>query len=363
MTYNKHNYCVILAGGRGKRMWPESRESFPKQFLDITCAGSTLLQQTYDRVSKIISKENIIITTNKNYVELVKAQLPDFDEQHILGEPVQRNTAPSLCWANHHITTHDPDARVLVIPSDQLIKNEEKFLKCIEDGLELVSREDVILTIGEKPVRPEPGYGYIQKGDINGLENVYHVKSFSEKPTRELAQMFIDSGEFYWNTGIFLGSNKTLREAFIKVLPPIMREYDKEFSPQDAQHEQDYIMQHFPSYPNMSIDEVVLELTENVYVMVCEFGWADVGSWHSLYECFSRGTKENIIFDSNIFADDSESNIVKIPKDKLAVINGLKDFIVIETDDVLLICKKEDSSALIKKYQNEIGIKYGGKYN
>jgi len=312
MTYNEHDYCVILAGGRGKRLWPESRESFPKQFLDITCAGSTLLQQTYDRVRKIIKPENILVTTNIKYVELVKAQLPEINPDHILGEPVQRNTAPSLCWANHHITTHDPEARVLVIPSDQMVQYEDLFLESMRQGLDLVEREDVILTFGERPTRPEPGYGYIQIGDIDGLENVYHVKSFTEKPSRDFAQMFINSKEFYWNTGIFMGSNRVLREAFQKVLPPIMRMYDKEFSPQDPDHEEDYIMQHFPSYPNMSIDEVVLEKTENVYVMVCEFGWADVGSWHSIYESFSKGTKENIIFESEIFADDSERNIVKI---------------------------------------------------
>jgi len=362
MKLNNHNYCVILAGGRGKRLWPQSRDSFPKQFLDIMGTGRTLLQQTYDRISKIIPKENILITTNNHYVELVCAQLPEIDRQHVLGEPVQRNTAPSLCWANHHITTHNPEARVLVLPSDQQIKYEDRFLNSIQEGLDLVDREEVMLTIGEKPTRPEPGYGYIQKGDLDGLENVYHVKSFSEKPSREFAQVLMEGDEFYWNTGIFMGSNKVLRESFQKVLPPIMREYDKLYGTQDPSHEQEYITENFPSYPNLSIDNVILEQSDNVYVMICDFGWTDLGSWHSIYESMSHGTTENIVLNSEIFADDSESNIVKIPKGKIAVINGLKDFIVIDTDDVLLICKKEDSSALIRKYLNEIQIKHGEKY-
>jgi len=362
MNLNNHNYCVILAGGKGKRLWPESREGFPKQFLDIAGDGRTLLQQTFDRISKVIPVENIIVSTNERYKELVRAQIPELAADHILGEPVVRNTAPSLSWANHHITSHDPNARVVVLPSDQRIEKEDVFLSCILRGLDLVDKEDVVLTMGEKPTRPEPGYGYIQLGDRKG-DNVYSVKSFTEKPDRSFATMFMNSDEFYWNTGIFIGSNRVLRETFQKQLPHILGDYDRKYGERNPEHEEEYVRENFPSYPNMSIDQLVLEKSDNVYVMICGFGWADLGTWHSIYEFMSKGTKENIVLDSEILADDSECNIIKLPKNKLGIINGLKDFIVIDTDDVLLICKKEDSSALIRKYLSELQIKSGEKYS
>jgi len=362
MTLSDINYCVILAGGRGKRLWPCSRESYPKQFLDLFGVGRTLIQQTFDRMRKIIPVENIIISTNADYVDIVREQLPDVLPDHILGEPVPRNTAPSLCWANHHITSHNPEAHVVVVPSDQMIIKEDSFLSSIEKGLELVGHEDVVLTMGVKPTRPEPGYGYIQLGEIDGQKNVYHVQSFTEKPDRQFAQMFLDSGEFYWNTGIFISSNRVFRETFTKVLPPILREYDSQFGADDSSHEEEYIRTQFSRYPNMSIDSLVLEKSDNVYVMVCDFGWADLGTWHSIYESKSNGTTENVVMNSQVFIDDCKGSIIKLPKGKLAVLNGLKDFIVVEEGNVLFICKKEDSSALIRKYLNEIQIKCGDDF-
>ena len=358
----RNSYCVILAGGKGRRLWPCSRESQPKQFLDFFGVGRTLLQQTFDRFAKIMPKENIFINTNVEYLPWVKEQLPEIAEENILAEPIHRNTAPSVAWAAHRIAHINPYANVIVTPADQMVLNEEAFHNNINEGLEFVHENNALLTMGVKPTRPEPGYGYIQIGDYADFDDIYKVKSFTEKPERDFARMFMDSGEWYWNTGMFLSNVHYLGMCLYKFLPVVLRNFDEIKSDWTIQEEVAYVQENFSRYPNLSIDLGILEKSDNVYVKKCEFGWADMGTWHGIYEAMQKSNDDNVIINSDTILEDSHNNIIKLPEGKLAVINGLDGYIVAEKDNVLLICKKEDSSALIRKYVTEVQIKKGEKF-
>ena len=358
---DKNNYCVILAGGKGRRLWPCSRSEYPKQFIDFFGVGRTQLQQTYDRMAKIVPADHIFINTNESYVDLVREQLPDVPQDRIMAEPIHRNTAPSMAWANHRISMLNPDACIIATPSDQAIFDEDAFRKNVLEGLEFVAANNRFLTMGVKPTRPEPGYGYIQMGDALG-DDLYKVQSFTEKPEREFAKIFMESGEFYWNTGLFLSNVTYLRECFSKILPPVLRKFDELCPDFDVQKENEYMKENFPSYPNISVDYGILEKSAGVYVMKCDFGWADLGTWHSIYEAMQKSEDDNVVIDSDVMMDNCHNNVVKLPKGKLAVLNGLDGFIVAEKDNVLLICKKEDSSALVRKYVNEVQMKKGEEF-
>lgn len=363
MTEHKDNYCLILAGGKGKRLWPCSREEKPKQFLDFFSTGRTLLQQTYDRVSAFIPAENILVSTNRIYERLVAEQLPSLPPENILSEPIFRNTAPSVAWAAYRLSHTVPDARLVVVPSDQAVFNEEAFRDDVLAGLDFVGHNDSLLTMGVKPTRPEPGYGYIQIGEPVMGDKVFKVKSFTEKPDRDFATIFLNSGEFYWNTGLFLSSIKYLCESFKKIFPPVFRMLEcQEGYRYSLEGELAFIKENYPSFPNLSIDYGILDRSDNVCVMRCSFGWADLGMWHSMYESMSKGKGDNVVIGPRVIMDASKGNIVKLPDDHLGIINGLEGYIVAEKGNVLLICKKEDSSALIKKYINEVQVKYGDEF-
>lgn len=361
MTPTDHYFCLILAGGLGRRLWPCSRVEKPKQFIDFFGQGRTQLQQTYDRMASIIKPDHIFVSTNINYLDMVKEQLPDMDSLHVLAEPIHRNTAPSTAWAIHRIAGLDPDACLIVTPSDQVVMDELSFRQNVLDGLEFVASHDNFLSMGIRPTRPEPGYGYIQLGDPQG-KDVYQVKSFTEKPEREFATMFLESGEFYWNTGLFLAKAELLKKHLFSLMPPVLRKFDADSPNAKADEENAYMMEHFSSYPNLSLDSAILEKAENVCVMKCQFGWADLGTWHSIYEAMQKTDDDNVIVDSDVLMENCHRNVIKLPKDKVGVINGLEGFIVAEKDNVLLICPKEDSSALIRKYVNEIQLRKGDKY-
>lgn len=363
MIENKNNYCLILAGGKGRRLWPCSRQDSPKQFIDFFSTGRTLLQNTYDRVSCFIPNENIYVSTNKDFSEIVEEQLPDIPKENILREPIHRNTAPCVAWATFRILHKNPEGRLMVVPSDQAVFKEDVFRANMLTGLDMVGTNDCLLTMGVKPTRPEPGYGYIQLGEAAEYENVFKVKSFTEKPDREFAQIFMKSGEFYWNTGLFLAKVSYLRECFKKIFPPILTKIDSE-NPDDYSIEKElaYINENYSLYPNLPIDYGILEKSDNVYMMRCDFGWADLGTWHSIYESFNGGNDENVIISSRVITEDSKNNIIKLPADHLGIINGLDGYVVAEKGNVLLICKKEDSPALIRKYVNEVQVKYGDKF-
>ena len=362
MEINQHNYCVILAGGKGRRLWPSSRQDLPKQFLDFFGLGRTQLQQTYDRFAKILPKENILICTTHQYKPLVTEQLPDVDERNLLIEPINRNTAPSVAWANMRILHEDPEANIIVTPSDQIVQNEDAFIRYIEIGVGYVTENNVVLSVGVKPTRPEPGYGYIQMGDPSCKPEVFCVKSFTEKPEREFATMFMNSGEFLWNTGVFISNAHHLILQFEKVFPEVLRNLKFENPNYTYEEELEYVNQNYSKYPNLSIDYAILEHNHHVYVMKCEFGWADLGTWHAVYEYMSKGDNDNVVVNSQVMLEDCKNNVIKLPSGKLAVINGLDGYIVAEEGNVLLICKKGDSSAMVRKYVTEVQINYGDEY-
>lgn len=361
MTTNCKDFCVILAGGKGRRLWPCSREEYPKQFIDFFGTGRTQLQQTYDRFARIIPRENIYINTNQDYAHLVREQLPELAPDHLMAEPIHRNTAPSVAWACHRVLRECSDANLIVSPSDMDVHNEEAFQENIREGLDFVGHNDGLLTMGVKPTRPEPGYGYVQIGE-QVSDHLYRVKSFTEKPDRDFARMFIDSGEFYWNTGLFLSNARYLQKTFMELLPWVFRRLDSINPNSTVEEEDEFVRQNFPIYPNLSIDHSILERSEQVFVMKCDFGWADLGTWHSIYEAMQKSEGDNVVIDSDVLIEDCRNNVIKLPEGRLAVINGLDGYIVAEKDNVLLICKKEDSSALVRKYVNEVGLKKGAGF-
>lgn len=355
-------YCIILAGGKGRRLWPSSRDSYPKQFIDFFGIGRSQLQITYDRFAKILPKENIIVTTNKEYADMVRLQLPTLPADNIISEPISRNTAPSVAWAVATIASRNPDAVVVVTPSDQFVLNDDTFSKNVHEGLFHVGRHKAILAMGIKPSRPEPGYGYIQIGEATSVDGVYKVMSFTEKPERDFANMFMQSGEFLWNTGLFLANVSYLRQCFAKVFPEIANAISAMSGGINLGNTLKFFQQSYGSFPNLSIDYAVLEHNSEVYVMKCDFGWADLGTWHSIYECLNHSEGDNVVINSTVMMENCKDNVIKLPKGKLAVLNGLEGFIVAEKDNVLLICKKEDTSGQIRKYANEAQLKYGDEF-
>ena len=361
MEEKNKNYCVVFAGGKGRRLWPCSRAKCPKQFIDFFGIGKTLLQQTYERMCKVVPPEHIFISTNEEYAPMVKEQLPDIKADHIMAEVVSRSTAPAVAWATHRISFFDPEASIVFTPSDQIIYDEDAFKEDIQEGLKFVHDQDTLLTMGIKPTRPEPGYGYIQVGDYSQKDCIYKVQSFTEKPDRDFATMFMKSGEWYWNTGLYLGTVGALSKSLNVVLNNVYQLFDNSLKVTTIAEEDIYAKEILPSCPNISIDLAILEKTEDVYVKDCKFGWADIGTWHGVYET-SKKEKNNVVIDSDVMIENAHDNVIKLPKGKLGVINGLEGFIVAEQDNVLLICKKEDSSALIRKYVNEVQLRKGDEY-
>jgi mannose-1-phosphate guanylyltransferase len=295
-------------------------------------------------------------------VHLVKEQLPDLTDTRILVEPVHRNTAPSVAWANMRIKRINPDANIVITPSDQVVMNEEKFERSLETGIGYVAENDVLLAMGVRPTRPEPGYGYIQLGESSCKPDVFCVKSFTEKPEREFATMFMESGEFYWNTGIFISNSRHLTNCFEDIFPTVLRNLKFDMPNYTYEEELEYVAQNYPRYPNLSLDYAILEQSRCVYVMKCDFGWADLGTWHAIYECMTKTPNDNVMLDTEVLLEDSTNNIIRLPKGKLGVISGLDGYIVAEEGNVLLICKKGDSSALVRKYVNEVQLKYGEEF-
>lgn len=356
---DKNSYCVIMAGGIGSRFWPFSRKNLPKQFLDFFGTGRSLLQQTYDRFSKIIAKENIYISTNVLYKDLIKEQLPEISPEQVLLEPARRNTAPCIAWASYHIRAINPDANIVVAPSDHLILKEQEFLEAIERGLKFVAHEDKLLTLGIKPNRPETGYGYIQVDEEVG-DNFYQVKTFTEKPELELAKVFVESGEFYWNSGLFLWNVNTIIKAGELLLPELSKlAAGNEIYGTDK--EKAFIEEHFPACPNVSIDFGLMEKADNVIVSLGDFGWSDLGTWGSLYDRSPKDRNDNVILKCDSLIYNSQNNIIALPKDKLAVIDGLDGYLVAESGNVLLICKKEEEQS-IRRYINDAQILLGDSF-
>ena len=362
MEKRSNNYCVILAGGNGRRLWPSSRKDCPKQFVDFFGTGRTQLQSTFDRMARIIPVENIYVNTRQQYADMTREQLPELPYDNILAEPVNRNTAPSVAWAGVRIHRQCADARIIVVPSDQVIIGDEQFYECVQKGLDFVADNRMILTMGVRPTRPEPGYGYIQQGEQSPTPGIFSVQSFTEKPEREFAGIFMESGEFLWNTGMFLSNVDYLHDFFLKVITETTTRLAPIKDMNSIDEELKYVQAYFPAYPNLSMDKASLEMSDSTYVMHCNFGWADMGTWHSVYEFMQKQEDDNVVIDSDVMLENCKGNIIKLPKGHIGVINGLENYIVAEQGDILLICKKSDSSSLIRKYVNEVGIRYGEQY-
>ncbi len=360
MNEINHNYCVIMGGGIGSRFWPFSRKDLPKQFLDFFGTGRSLLQQTFDRFKKVVPTNQILIVTNAMYAALVKEQLPEIGDEQILLEPCRRNTAPCIAWASYHIRALDPEANIVVAPSDHLILKEEEFLDVVSKGLQFVANSGHLLTLGIKPNRPETGYGYIQIAQQVG-DNFYKVKTFTEKPELELAKVFVESGEFYWNSGLFLWNVNSIITAFESLLPDLankMRRGEGLFAtPQEKQ----FINENFPACPNVSIDYGIMEKANNVYVSLGDFGWSDLGTWGSLYDLSPKDREGNVVLKCHSMLYNCQNNIVAMPQEKLVVIDGLEGYLVAESENVLLICRKDEEHA-IRKYVNDAQVKLGEEY-
>jgi len=359
----KNTYCVIMAGGVGSRFWPMSRNERPKQFLDVLASGKSLIQQTCERFLKICPKENIIIVTNADYKEMVLAQLPYLQPDQVLGEPIRRNTAPCIIYAANKIYKRNPNANIVVAPSDHVILNEEAFTKAVSACLTYTKSNEVLLTIGIKPSRPDTGYGYIQFiDDKSKKENkIYKVKTFTEKPNLEMAKFFLQTGEFLWNAGIFIWNVKTILAAFEEHLPEMATVFAEGKKAYDTPLEEDFIKNAYEQCTNISIDFGLMEKASNVHVMSAEFGWSDLGTWGSLYEHIHHDENANAVVGKNVMMYDTSNCIVNMPKDKLVVLQGLDDYIVVESDNILLVCKKSDEQ-MIRQFVNDVKLKKGEKF-
>ncbi len=357
---DNNRYCVIMCGGVGSRFWPFSKAALPKQFIDFFGTGRSLLQTAMDRIQGIVPLNNILLLTNESYAPLIKQQLPEIQDSQILLEPARRNTAPCIAWAAHHIKALNPDAKMMVAPSDHLIINVEKFRQSVLDAFDFIEGRDALVTMGIKPSRPETGYGYIQVGEpIQG--NFSSVKTFTEKPDENLARIFLESGEFFWNSGMFFWSADSILKALNTCAPEIDAVFERGRQYFGTAQEMEYINANFEACPSISIDFAVMEKARNVYVETVDFGWNDLGTWRSLYDNSPKNSDGNVTQKCKALMFNSHNNIVAIKGDKLVVASGLEGYIVADVDDALLIVPLEEEQR-IKQYVNEVKSKFGDKY-
>lgn len=355
-----NNYVVIMAGGIGSRFWPFSRKSKPKQFHDVLGTGKTLIQETVERFKNVCPKENIYIVTNERYKSLTMEQLPFLKEEQVLTEPQRRNTAPCVAYAAYKIQLINPNASIVVAPSDHIIQNKKEFERIILQALEAASQEAILITLGIKPDRPATGYGYIQFIEDN-TQPIKKVKTFTEKPTLEIAKTFLESGDFVWNAGIFIWSVSSVINGIEKHAHDIsdaFKGYEKFLNTEKEGH---FIENTYAQCPNISIDYGLMEHAENVHVLLSDFGWSDLGTWESLYGLSEKDEDQNVI-SGNVKTYDSKGCIIKTPDDKLVIVQGLEDYIIAENDGVLMICKK-DQEEQIKDFVGDLKSSKGKDYS
>lgn len=356
-----NRYCVIMAGGQGTRLWPMSRKACPKQFQDVLGCGKTLLQQTYDRYSRIVPRENIIISTHVDYTDFVREQLPDVPDNQVIHEPAFRGTAPSIANLACHIRTLNPNANIVVAQSDQLVLDEEKFVDTVSRGLDFVAENNKLVVIGIKPTCPETRYGYIQAEGAPVDGSFYKVRTFTEKPALEFARIFVDSGEFYWNSGIYIWNVQAIIDTMAKCLPDMMNTLESiynEIPDRDQRRRRGYEI--YTSFPNASFDISVMERADNVYVVVGEFGWADIGTWDTLYSTLPKDGKGNVFVGGGVLAYESNNNMVVTPRKKLLVMQGIDDLMIVDTEEVLMVCRKGNEDE-IRRFLNDAKMKLGEK--
>jgi mannose-1-phosphate guanylyltransferase len=358
---NRHHYVVIMAGGIGSRFWPMSRQNYPKQFLDILNTGQTLIQWTFERFVSFIPVENIFVVTSQEYAHIVAKQLPDLPKANILGEPSRKNTAPCIAYISFKLQKLDPKASLIVAPADHLILDKKAFNKVCLEALSFVNKHNAFITLGIKPTYPNTGYGYIQHEQHSVTDNVYKVKTFTEKPNLELARTFLASGDFLWNAGIFVWQVKNIIQAFERYLPEMYDVFNTDKDKFNTPAEDEALDHIYPLCTNISIDFGIMEKADNVYVIPSSFGWSDLGTWNSAYENLEKDYLGNAVAGNNVVVIDAVRCMVHAPNDKLLVLQGLDDFIVVDTKDVLLICRR-DKEQEIKEYVAELKRNKGDQY-
>lgn len=361
MRKNPNHYVVIMAGGIGSRFWPMSRTPHPKQFIDILGTGKSLLQQTWDRSKKIVPVENILIVTNAHYRGLVKEQLKGIKASQILLEPARKNTAPCVAYAAFRIKAKNPNASMVVAPSDHLILKDKEYTALINKALKEVEENDALITLGITPTRPDTGYGYIQFQEANDDQGVHKVKTFTEKPDLEMAKTLVKSGEFLWNAGIFIWSVNGILSAFEKLMPEMYQTFIEGEETFATREEKKFIETAYMQCKSISIDYGVMEKAKNVYTIAADIGWSDLGTWGSLYSYSDKDDDGHVIQGRNVLTYDSKNCIVNVPKNKLVVLQGMKDMVVVENDDILLVCRQKDEQQ-IKRIVNDVKATKGDKF-
>ncbi len=349
-----------MAGGIGSRFWPMSTQKFPKQFHDILGTGRTMIQQTFDRINQIIPNENIFVITNQEYIELTQQQLPDMPPANIVGEPAMKNTSACNLYMAKKIEAINPEANIIVMPADHLILKEKAFLEKVELGFKLTAENDYLITLGITPTRPDTGYGYIQFIQENN-EQFSKVKTFTEKPDLEIAKNFLESGDFLWNAGIFLWNVQSILKAFKKFLPEMTNQFNS--CEYNVDSENECISLIYPIVNKISIDNGILEKAKNVYVIPANLGWSDLGTWTSVYTNADKNDDNNAISSKNVLTYNSKGNVIRIKnQNKAAVIDGLKNYIIVDTEKALLICPR-DNDQLIKDYVLDLkNLKKGERF-
>ena len=357
---NENNYCVIMAGGVGSRFWPISRRNKPKQFLDVLGTGKSFIRTTFERFANIIPLENIFVATNSAYRDMVLSEIPELDPERVLCEPVGRNTAPCVAYAAMRIRSINPDAKMVVTPSDHLILNEIHFCEVIQQCLDFLDEQDALLTIGLQPTRPATGYGYIQVNKHKASGKFNKAKTFTEKPSLELAKIFVDSGEYFWNSGIFAWKVATILSAFEKLQPEIYEPLNSIADHYGTPTEQEQIDIVYPECRGISVDYGIMERYDNVWVRCSDLGWSDIGTWGSMYEHSAKDESGNT-FSTNTFTFDTEGCVIRTTEDKVVVVEGLKEYIVVDTPDVLMVCPRR-AEQNIKRYIETVNFTKGDKF-
>ncbi|WP_298320227.1 mannose-1-phosphate guanylyltransferase [uncultured Aquimarina sp.] len=356
----KNYYAILMAGGVGSRFWPVSTTEFPKQFHDMLGTGETLIQRTFSRLSKIIPKENIFILTNERYNDLVLQQLPQAEQRQVVTEPAMRNTAPCILYAALKIQKENPDAVMVVAPSDHWIEDEDAFVGNLKQSFDACSEKDILMTLGIQPTFPNTGYGYIQYN--KETDAIKKVAQFTEKPDYETAKQFLDQGNYLWNAGIFIWSVKSIVGAFSKFQKEMTALFEKGLDAYNTEEENDFIAVNYPLAENISIDYAILEKAENVYVLPATFDWNDLGTWGSLYDKLDKTDANNAVVNARVLSEDASGNMIRTTTDKIVVVDGLEDYIIVDKEEVLLIYpkkKEQDIKQVLKKVKETYGEKYG----
>lgn len=350
-----------MAGGIGSRFWPMSRTRYPKQFLDILGIGRTLIQQSYDRYSKVVPPSNVYVVTSHEYVDIVRAQLPELPASNILAEPSRKNTAACIAYIAFHLQAKDPNAVMIAAPADHLVTETEQFVQTASKALDFVETVNSLVTIGIKPTHPNTGYGYIQHDMAPAAQDVFKVKTFTEKPSEEIAKAFIASGDFLWNAGIFTWKVSTILTAFESHLSEVYEVFAAEKEHFNTATEREAIERIYPQCTNVSVDFGVMEKASNVFVIPASFGWSDLGTWNSAWDNMEKDYFGNAVVGKNVMVVDANNCMVHAPDKKLVLLQGLRDYIIVDTEDALLICKK-DKEQQIKEYVAEVKRNMGEHY-